>query len=148
MVTTSYPLEERGPSASPGRINYNFSPSLALIGEHLILSSTSSFAEELSELVESGGRSEPPAHAPATDSGSQCTNSAIGIDLATLKQVLEDNRQHLVAQNILQKGHDQPAAEREIGTLLELAGMLRDLQLSLVWRDRQVQLDAALHLRP
>ena len=146
LVTTAYTLEDKGLSTSPGRINYNFSPSLALLGEHMVLSSTSDFAKELCDLLDSTSTGQTsPSAAGAGPIGQ--TNSAVAFDFATLTKLLEDNRQHLVAQNILQKGHDQQAAELEIGTLLELAGMLRDAELRLATQDAQLKFEAVVRLK-
>ncbi len=49
----------------------------------------------------------------------------------TLLEILRDNRNQLVAQNMLTEGHTKEDAERKIDLLLQVVGYLDRLVLSL-----------------
>ncbi len=68
--------------------------------------------------------------------------------IPALRQALEDNLRHLVAQNMLEKGHGQVQAEKEIGTLLELLRNATSFSMRLDRADDQVQLNLELGLAP
>lgn len=126
LVSASY-LPEEG---REGLINYNFSPSIAFVGDRLIISSTRELAIELAELA---GKNEG-------DAQSSKLNTHVSLDVAVLKQTLEDNRDQLVARNALEKGHSKQQAEREIGILLELLDAADDLSLRLALDGEQMVL--------
>lgn len=128
----------------PGLINYNFSPTLAFVGNQMIVSSTRPLAEELVDLI-AGADDDRNQEARGPDSESRATVNTRGtLDLQVLGELLNDNRQHLVAKNMLEKGHDKDAAEKEIGTLLSLLGAGRDLSLRLATEAEKLTLDVEL----
>ena len=128
---------EAGAEKQSGKINYNFSPSLVLAGDRFVLSSTQPLAEELAELVAK------PA-ADNSDARLRTVNTRLLANSDVLKNVLIDNRQQLVAQNMLEKGHGRAQAEKEIGILFELLGYLRDASLQLSSGNGTLRLDLAI----
>jgi hypothetical protein len=98
------------------RINYNFSPSVAFVGDRFIVASTRQLAAELAELAD-----EQPVPA----------NTHARLSASVLRSILDDNRQHLVAQNMLEQGHDKEEAERQIGDLLSILDALESAALRL-----------------
>jgi hypothetical protein len=111
-----------------GLINYNFSPTAVFAGERLIVSSTRSLAEELA--AQNDG--EPQAAG---------FNTQARLDSGVLRMILNDNREQLIAQNMLEKGHSRAQAEREIGALLELLTWLRDATIRLARDERSLRLE-------
>ena len=92
-------------------------------------------AFELAELVQKQS-------APLKD-----VNSALKVDGQVVRQMLVDNRGSLVAQNMLQKGHGQDAAEKEIDALLKAMLGLESSSLQLTSRDKTLQVTLELKLR-
>jgi hypothetical protein len=110
----------------------NFSPSLVVADEYAMLCSTRQIARDLAELV-----------AKRKDAGGATLreNALIEADARVIADVLRQNRGQLVAQNMLEKGHDQAAAEREIDTLLSLLGLVRDASVRLTPTDNALTLE-------
>jgi hypothetical protein len=129
VVSSEYlpPDDESTRRAAPPQ--YNVSPTAVFVGDQFILASTKALALELKELV---------TQVPASQPG---INTAARVDGPTLHAVLSDNQSHLVAQNMLEKGHDREAAEKEIGVLLALTRHLGETSLRLG------HADGALNLR-
>lgn len=117
-----------------GMINYNFSPSLAFVGPHLIIASTRELAVELADLISKGNR-----NAPATRLNTNAT-----LDVGVLKRTLADNRDQLVAQNVLKKGYSKEQGEKEIDTLLDLLDAAENLTLQLSRGDDSLQIRVEL----
>ncbi len=118
IVSASYLTDDE---SEKGLINYNFSPSIAYINDWFIISSTRDLAVELAELAAN--------HQEAQDNAKH-TSAALKIE--EVEKILADNRKHLVAGNILQKGHSKAEAEKEIGTLLSLLKSGRELSFRLL----------------
>ncbi len=139
LVTATYVPSRDQRDSMDAPINFNFSPSIAFAGKRIIFSSTTQLARELV--------SEPEV----SDSGNVVSeratrNTDILFNANTLKQVLDDNQSQLVANNMLEKGHDKQAAEAEIGLLLELVGMFKDATFQLDVSDDELLLDVRLHV--
>jgi hypothetical protein len=117
-------------------IIYNFSPTLAFVDHLAVLSSTRELAVELMKLTK---RDEPAP--PASE---QVINTSVNVDNQVLRNVLEMNRENLIAQNMLEKGHERPQAEKEIGTLLALLKLLRNTSLELATVDKNLRLELKL----
>jgi len=93
-------------------LRFNFRPALARVGEYLVMSSTDGLA---ADLIDALGR-EATLHAKAVPE----TDSLLEIDGAGLLSVLRANRENMVLQNMLEKGHERQQAEGEIGLFLDL----------------------------
>lgn len=116
-------------------IIYNFSPSLAFVGEHFIVASTRELALELMKLA---------ADTKPLADDDRVVNTQITLSGQVLRNVLEANRESLIAQNMLEKGHTHKEAEKEIGvlfTLLELAG---DASVELASSAQTLRLEMSL----
>lgn len=116
------------PDAPRDLVVYNFSPTLIVDGDRLILSSTAELAESLQKQMQAGGNDEPeaPMDSDAADAGAAvATNTRMELDLTALSEVLAENREGLVAQNMLQNGHDREKAEAEVDGLLSLSRLLK-----------------------
>ena len=101
------------------QIHYNFSPSVAFVGEHFIVSSTTALARELAQTVGKG---------PMKSSD---LNTIVKLDAKGIGAILVDNRAQLVAQNMLSEGNSKEEAERTIGDLLDLLGAAEGVSFDL-----------------
>jgi hypothetical protein len=88
-------------------LNYNASPTVAFVGDRFILASAKPLALELVQHVQHP--------APAADSKA---NTLLQLDGQIGVRSLTENRGPLIAQNMLEKGHDRSAAETEIDRVL------------------------------
>ena len=120
--------------AGPG-MHFNASPTAVFVGDQFILSSAKPLALELAKLVQ------------ATPPDEKAANTAMLLDGPTLRSTLADNRGPLVAQNMLQKGHDQGAAEKEIDALLQVLQTLENVSQNLTANDNLLRLTLELKLR-
>lgn len=122
------------------RLQANFSPTAAFVGDYFVLSSTRELARELTEQL----RQAPGA----TAAGDEVTvNTAVRINAAQLRTILSENREHLINQNMLEKGHDRQAAEREIGGLIEILDWLEGAGVELSHDNAAMHLTAELRMR-
>jgi hypothetical protein len=121
-----------------GLINFNFSPSVAFTGDVVIVATTESLARELWEQA---------AEAKEQPDEMVRTNAAISFHAAALRELLADNREHLVAKNMLEEGHTKEEAERQIDALLAIVGVFRDARLKLDVSDNKIEFEARLRLK-
>ena len=130
----SYAPGETTPQ-DPGRLHDNFSPSLVIVGKRMIVASTIDLATELAKAT--------PAPAAAS---ARRSNFAISVDGPAIVDALRENRQHLVAQNVLEKGNSEERAGKEIDLALEIASWLSRANIELSIADGQLRLDAAVKI--
>lgn len=135
-VAAFRPPSEKGPLD----VRFNFSPSIAVAGDSLVFSSTAGLAKDVIAALE-GGPTVPSPSAPGTD-------SLLEIRGRPLRDLLEANRANLVRQNMVEKGHSEAEAEREIGLLLELAGRVRSLRLSSAVPEGRTKARVELEIEP
>ena len=128
VFTSEYlpPLKEE--SKSEAALHYNASPTIAFVGDRFILASARPLAIDLIEHV----RKESPA-------GSN-VNTELALDGKTALAALADNRGPLIAQNMLEKGHDRAAAEKEIDAVLRAAKYIQGSSLQLTTDKDHLQL--------
>lgn len=119
ISTARYMLPKAAPNAKePVHMRHNFSPSLAQVGNQLILSSSVSLTRSLIQTFKT----------PAKPEDATLMVKADGRELADLVEI---NKTRLVMQNMLEKGHDKTQAEREISVLTQLLRYLGLAQLSV-----------------
>jgi hypothetical protein len=119
------------PAAPTADMYLNFSPALALSEKYIILSSTRQLAEELADLA-----SRQDDKDAATDQ-----NTVIKIDARPAAELIRENREQLVAQNMLEKGHDRAQAEKQIDLLRTIVEAFRDASLRLVPAEKSIRLE-------
>ncbi|HBE72319.1 MAG TPA: hypothetical protein DDW52_29645, partial [Planctomycetaceae bacterium] len=123
LISTYY-LPPSQDETLPGRsfaeapINYNFTPTIAFRDDKLIVSSTRQLATEL-------------ATTPNEQSSGSAVNAQLVLNTEVGREILEDNRNQLVTQNMLENGHSSEAAEAEIGLLLSLVELFRESSLTV-----------------
>lgn len=97
-------------------LQFNFSPTLAFRDQWMILSSTTGLARELI----------------AVDLNPQealLSNTAVQIEGEAIVELLEENRQQIIAGNMISKGHTAEEAERELAGLLTWLRLVDQLTL-------------------
>ncbi|MCR9292575.1 MAG: hypothetical protein NXI32_07640 [bacterium] len=156
MVSARYVAEKGEEAAEDAPINFNFSPSLVFGKRHMILSSTQALGRELALQVASSASPQTnavsssaiPAADPAdTSAQADAPNTIANLDASVLQTVLNDNREQLIAQNMLEKGHAREAAEGEIGLLLAIIGFFEQAQLRLDAAEDFLELKLQLNVR-
>lgn len=109
-------------------IQFNFSPALAFVDDCMILSSSSKLAKELSQpasrLASKRGDASSPLH------------TEMIVSAAAVQQALEANRDTLIAQNMLEKGHSRVEAVKEIEALMGILELVDQLKLEMAFQDR------------
>ena len=115
----------------------NLSPALVLSRDRMILATSRHLAEELADLSQN-----PAAEGTITE------NTLIEVNGQRAAELIRDNREQLIAQNMLEKGHDRATAEKEIGVLQALVGYVDGAKLRLVPAEKSVRLDLELKLKP
>jgi hypothetical protein len=135
VVSAEYlpPKDEALRKAAPPQ--FNVSPTAIFFGDKFILASSKPLAMEVLDSV----RKEPGAIKEV--------NSAVQADLAVLHQILTDNTESLVTQNLLQKGHDRAAAEKEIKGLLDALGHLKTTSLKLLAEEKSLKFSWDVELK-
>ena len=134
-VFSSEYLPPKDGAKKEAAIHFNASPTIAIVGDQFILSTSKTLAYELTDLVQ---KPSPPL---------KDVNSALKADGQVVRQMLVDNRSSLVAQNMLQKGHGQDAAEKEIDALLKAMLGLESSSLQLISKDKTLQVTLELKLK-
>lgn len=126
MITSRYLPEEKNAESTTAPIIYNFSPTVAFRGSRFVLSSTTALAKDLVSAEANVGESE--------------SNTSVRIFADSLRSVLEDNREQLISQNMLEEGHSREEAETAIGLLLELVGFVKGAGVDLNVEQDTIQL--------
>jgi len=114
-------------------IQFNFSPTLAFLGDQVILASSVALAREL--LDEPFSPSE--ADVSPTD-----VHTLFRVDAQALQAILESNENAMITQNMLEKGHSRAEAKREIETLLGILSLFRSGTVEMSFQNK-----ASLSLR-
>jgi hypothetical protein len=131
VVSTEHlaaPESEAAAGRGEGPIHFNVSPTAVFSGEQFILASAKPLALALLEASQSAS------------AAAEQLNSHVVVDGKVIQAALADNREPLVAQNVLTKGHDRPAAEKEIDRLLGLVSHFERLSLKLNAANKQLHL--------
>ncbi len=120
-----------------GLMVFNFSPAIAFQGDYIVISSSTPFAAELAEATK-----QLDAQSETSD-----TNTQISIDAATIQQLLEDNRQSLIAQSMVNSGKSRERATAEIDLILGLLDYVQGGSLDYRVEPQRMYLDARIDLR-
>ncbi|HEX5497979.1 MAG TPA: hypothetical protein VFX03_02090, partial [Thermomicrobiales bacterium] len=128
---------EKKTSLDQAKVNYNFSPACARIGEHFVYGSTIGIVRQL---VDSLG--ETGAAAPTSD------NLSLNVAGAPLAAILADNRELMISQNMLSEGRTRAEAESAIGALLKLVDAADRAGIRLAVEPDSLRLEASFEARP
>jgi len=125
--------DDAGAGSAKQDMYLNLSPALVLSPDHMILSTSKNLAEELVDLAQTRD-----ANATIPE------NTLIEVNGQRTAELIRDNREQLIAQNMLEKGHDRAAAEKEIEVLQALVSYFEGAKLRLVPGEQSIRLDLEL----
>lgn len=117
-------------------IHFNFSPTITNVGNYFVISSSRKLAIDLADELK---------QAPSADR--KTANTQIKVGLTALTEILNDNRSHLVSQNMLSEGRSREEAEDQIGLLLEGLSLLNDFQFRLDLSESDASIGVELRFR-
>lgn len=111
LVTSSYIPEVGEEDSTTAPINVNFSPTIGFAGTRFVVASTTALATRLIEPADE-----------SIDATEEAVpgNTVVRVNASVLRSVLLDNRDQLIAQNMLENGHTREEAEAEVGVFMEL----------------------------
>ncbi len=119
-------------------INYNFSPSLGFRGNRCVVASTAQLARQL-VTADVGETSRSTAGV---------SNTTAIVESATLAAVLDDNRDQLIAQSMIDDGKTRDEATRDVGILIELLTWIDSATLDFSHGEDQAELKVDLKIAP
>lgn len=134
IITGEYLPPDKPETRLEAPIHHNASPTAVFMGDSFILASARPLAMRLMEQLRS-----PPA-------AGEGLNTSLLVDGVTVRSALADNREPLIARNMLDRGHDRAAAEKEIdGILRALTNVQRSsIQLSASGGQLELAIEVAI----
>ncbi|MEM6471040.1 MAG: hypothetical protein AAF802_15885 [Planctomycetota bacterium] len=136
MVVADYVLPKEFDESGPVPIIYNFSPTIAFSNDRMVLASSESLTRRM--------LAQTPAD--STESSEE-VNTIAELDAERLHEVLEQNREQLIAQNMLDNGNSPAQAKAEIGVFLDLVALLKDASVRLDVSDSEMKLLTEIHVK-
>ncbi len=137
MISAYYSPDRNEPDLKRARIHFNFSPSVAFVGDRMVISSSRQLSGQLVTALQQ----------PVTTDASVITNTEVVLNVPVLRQVLDDNRSQLIAQNMLEEGRSREEAEKQIGILMSVLDLFRDARITLAVEDNSLSLDLAVRMQ-
>jgi hypothetical protein len=137
--TTAYFSARQVKDRAALETRYNLSPSLAMFDDYMILSSSEGLTRDLIAALKSP--------ASGTQPELDQTHTLLRLAGSQLGSVLKSNREQMVRQNMVDKGHTQEQAEIEIDTLLTLVQYLDGMNLEVGKHDGRPQAVLVLKTR-
>jgi len=135
-----YTFASFSPDEEPDRskldIRFNYSPSIAHVGEYLVLSSTTQLTEDLIAALRK------PAPGPLDG-----VNALLEMDGERLAEILRINREPIIRSNMLQKGQNRAAAEAELDRNIALVRFLGRASLRVSASDGRIAGELTFQLR-
>jgi hypothetical protein len=136
IYTASFIPEPDEKDSERARIQFNFSPSLAFAQDRFFITSTKQLARDLVDA----------AHNEQTTRG-EASNTAIRLNAKALGEALADNREQLVAQNMIKKGQTREESSREIGLLLEALALFEGLSFDVKTTGGELKLELSIQTK-
>lgn len=127
LLVTSEAIVEEG---REGMIQYNFSPSISFKNKRFVISTTTSLAKELMNATEQG---EPIA-----------ANTSVRVNGDEALAALKENRDQLIAQNMLENGHSREEAIRETDLIFTIASQFKSFEMDLTPTKKRLEFHAKL----
>lgn len=125
LVIARYAWDDSHPASKEIPIQYNFTPCLLIIDNYMVLSSTETLARELIEPLQKEKASSQEVLTIQPDSNLR--NTYLEMTGKGIGQALEQNREQLIANNMLEKGHSREEAEAEMDVLTQIVKMVSKL---------------------
>ncbi len=135
LLTSTFVPEEDDRESTQAKIIFNFSPSIAFAGNRFVVSSTKSLARELITAPQ-------PSQTAIQDN----TQAILRAD--ALRNLLHDNRNQLIAQNMLEDGNSRQEAEAFIDLLLTVVGYFDNASVRLGNADGRLDVELQIQLAP
>lgn len=135
VISASFVPDDNAKGSRKAAINYNFSPSIGFHKDRIAIGSTKAITAALVKSV------------VGKKNGSSTLNTLVTANLRALREVLDDNKSHLIAQNVLQEGNTREEAEQEISTLLTILGMIDRAFVRLENDNQMLRLKLGLRIR-
>lgn len=143
-VAATYAVEADRPKNWIVPVQYNFSPTLLMVQDYAVISSTQGLAQAIQQKLQDPASKEKVVTAAHS-------NSILNINGQLLNDLLAANRQQLISQNMVEKGHSQEEAEGEVDVVLQALQMMRSLSVAFTVHDGtelKVDLELASPERP
>lgn len=134
LISSSFVPEEDDRESTQAKIIFNFSPTVGFDGSRFVVSSTTALARDLI------------ATKPATQTDTNENTKAV-LQADALRDVLQDNRGQLIAQNMLEDGNSREEAEGIIDLLLEGVGFFRDATFKLATPEDRMEIEFQIRLK-
>ncbi len=120
--TMAYFSPQNEPDRSAVDTRFNFQPAVAMPGDYLILSSTDALTRDLIEALKREAAAGPTAVAGK--------HSLVELNGDALAALLGANRESLIRQNMVEKGHTREQAEGEVGMLLAIVDAIAHVKIA------------------
>ncbi len=133
IVSSQYAAEDDEKESTKARINFNFSPSIVFHNDVFVVSSTTTLANEIAER----------SNADLSDSAD---NTLAHANIGAIGKALEANKEHLIAQNMLEDGNTREEAEAQIGVILSLLQIVDDVTVRLSPVEKAMRLSLQVRL--
>jgi hypothetical protein len=117
-------------------VQYNFSPACARIGDHFVFGSTAGIVRQVVDALKQG-----QSAAALKD------NTTFTVEAAPLAAILADNKELLITQNMLGRGHSRGEAETAVQTVLDALGQLDRFVFRLNDESGMLAIETVLRLR-
>ena len=108
-------------------IQFNFQPCIAFSGDQVAVASTIEIAKQIF--------SPDSAKTESSLSKLDNANTTMVLDVSSIASLLFENRETLITNNILEKGHSRQQAEEEVDLLFIVLGMFKELRASLSFQE-------------
>lgn len=133
FVTSRFIPEEDDEDSTEAPIVFNFTPTVGFSGDRFVVASTQRLAKQLTlaKPVNPKYRNE---------------NTAANLQSSVLKQVLNDNREQLIAQNMLEEGNSRDEAVEQIELLLEVIGYFKNAKLDFGESDDHLKAEFSIEI--
>ncbi len=138
-IAATYAIDADRPKDWIVPVQFNFSPTLLMVGEYAVISSTQALAGAIREQLQNMPEK--------IDTASTLhRNSMVHLDGELISQAIEANREQLISQNMIEKGHNKEEATAEIELLLNLIKLVKSLDLSFsVGNQAQLNVNISCH---
>jgi hypothetical protein len=144
LLIARYAWDDSHPESKEIPIQYNFTPCLLILDNYMVLSSTETLARELMEPLqkEQGAKSEK-SNSPV---GDKVRNTYLELTGKGISDALQQNREQLISNNMLEKGQSRKEAEAEFDVLLLILKFATKLAINFeVGKEANLQLDLELN---
>lgn len=129
LLIARYAWDDSHPESKEIPIQYNFTPCLLILGDYMVLSSTEKLARDLVEPLQKEAQSSKELLAIKPDS--PVRNTYLQFTGSGISEALQQNREQLIANNMLEKGHSREEAEAEFNVLTQILKMVTKLSVEL-----------------